>query len=53
MAVHVSRNDSPCWHNYTAPELLRCPYISLSAVNSELQCIPLVDHLISTELFRV
>jgi len=53
MAVHISRNDRPCWHNYTTPELLRCTYISLSAVNSELEYIRLVDHTISTELFRV
>jgi len=53
MAVHISRNDSPCWHNYTAPELLRCTYISLSAVNSELEYIPAVHHLSVSELFRV
>jgi hypothetical protein len=32
---------------------LRCPYISISAVNLELEYIPLIDHLSASESFRV
>jgi len=42
----------PCLLKWThAPELLRCPYISLSTVNTKLEYVNSVDHIRASDLF--